>query len=162
MWTLWSRSIAWGAMSSKQWQSYEREPHSTEQVWVMLHINSMSDCKQRNERVTAHQQTWTSALDIHLIKRLINFSLSRAILSQFKIIKRCGQTLSVNSLMEATVVTSKWPLRRLKSMKRKSFTPRSMACWEAFITSRLAEKQRSAHSYSAASLGWTSKNWYAI
>lgn len=44
-------------------------------------------------------------------------------------------TFSVISFIEATVVTSKWPLLRLKSTNRQSLTPRSMACWEAFITS---------------------------
>lgn len=42
--------------------------------------------------------------------------------------------------MEATVVTSKWPLLRLKSMKTQSFTPRSIACWDAFITSEWTDK----------------------
>lgn len=33
MWTMWRRSMAWGAMSSKQWQSYERRQH---EKWEMF------------------------------------------------------------------------------------------------------------------------------
>lgn len=60
----------------------------------------------------------------------------------YQLLIRSKNTFSVISFIEATVVTSKWPLLRLKSMKRQSLTPRSMACWEAFIISADGRRNR--------------------